>query len=195
MPDDIPRRTFIGASVAGLGAVWLGAARGDLLAAAAHAVRAAQAPPPNFQFLTRAQAAEVESFTSRIIPSDDSPGAKEAHVVHFIDRGLSTFAKDQQPLFNAGLKDLQDRVIRRFPNATSFASLNAKQQETIVGEIEKENPHFFDAMRGATVAGMFSSPEYGGNFNKVGWKLIGFDDRFSWQPPFGYYDGDHASNE
>jgi gluconate 2-dehydrogenase gamma chain len=35
---------------------------------------------------------------------------------------------------------------------------------------------------------MLSNPEYGGNFNKMGWKLIGFDDRFSWAPPFGWYD-------
>jgi hypothetical protein len=37
---------------------------------------------------------------------------------------------------------------------------------------------------------MFASPSYGGNRNLVGWKLLGFDDRFAWQPPFGYYDRD-----
>jgi hypothetical protein len=36
--------------------------------------------------------------------------------------------------------------------------------------------------------GMFSHPMHGGNFNKVGWNLIGFEDRYSWTPPFGYYD-------
>jgi hypothetical protein len=36
--------------------------------------------------------------------------------------------------------------------------------------------------------GMFIDPIHGGNFNKVGWKMIGFEDRYSWTPPFGYYD-------
>jgi hypothetical protein len=35
---------------------------------------------------------------------------------------------------------------------------------------------------------MFADPAYGGNSDKVGWKLIGFEDRFAWQPPFGEYD-------
>ena len=39
-----------------------------------------------------------------------------------------------------------------------------------------------------TMSGMFANPSYGGNDNKVGWKLVGFDDKFSWQAPFGYYD-------
>jgi hypothetical protein len=36
--------------------------------------------------------------------------------------------------------------------------------------------------------GMFSNPSYGGNHQKSGWKMIGFEDRFAWSPPFGYYD-------
>ncbi len=35
---------------------------------------------------------------------------------------------------------------------------------------------------------MFALPSYGGNRDKAGWHLIGFDDRHFWQPPFGYYD-------
>ena len=49
-------------------------------------------------------------------------------------------------------------------------------------------------MLAATAAGMFANPEYGGNRDKIGWKLIGFDDRFFWQAPFGYYDRDEASH-
>jgi hypothetical protein len=35
---------------------------------------------------------------------------------------------------------------------------------------------------------MFASPKHGGNFNKAGWKLIGFEDTLNFKPPFGYYD-------
>jgi len=36
--------------------------------------------------------------------------------------------------------------------------------------------------------GMFSHPEHGGNYQKIGWQLIGYRDQYSWAPPFGYYD-------
>jgi hypothetical protein len=38
---------------------------------------------------------------------------------------------------------------------------------------------------------MFTLPTYGGNRDGVGWKLIGFEDRHTFQPPFGYYDRDY----
>jgi hypothetical protein len=39
--------------------------------------------------------------------------------------------------------------------------------------------------------GFFIDPAYGGNFNQIGWKLIGFEDKFNFKPPFGYYDRDY----
>jgi hypothetical protein len=39
---------------------------------------------------------------------------------------------------------------------------------------------------------MFSSPKYGGNYQGSGWKLIGFEDRHVFTPPFGYYDREYA---
>ena len=50
---------------------------------------------------------------------------------------------------------------------------------------------FFDTTRLLTLLGMFSLPAYGGNRDGVGWKLIGFEDRHVFQPPFGYYDRDY----
>jgi hypothetical protein len=29
----------------------------------------------------------------------------------------------------------------------------------------------------------------------MGWKLIGFEDSFAFQPPFGYYDGPEGQRE
>ena len=36
-----------------------------------------------------------------------------------------------------------------------------------------------------------ASPEYGGNRDGVGWRMIGFVDEHAFQPPFGYYDRDY----
>jgi hypothetical protein len=42
---------------------------------------------------------------------------------------------------------------------------------------------------------MFAMPSYGGNRDKLGWALIGFQDRHSWQPPFGYYDKGYSGED
>jgi penicillin amidase len=54
--------------------------------------------------------------------------------------------------------------------------------------LERIKPDVFGPLRGLTMLGMFTHPEHGGNFNKIGWRLIGYVDQYSWVPPFGYYD-------
>jgi hypothetical protein len=54
---------------------------------------------------------------------------------------------------------------------------------------------FFEAARVATISGFLANPEYGGNAGKTGWRAIGFDDRFVWAEPFGWYDGEGAAGE
>ena len=43
-------------------------------------------------------------------------------------------------------------------------------------------------VRTHTVIGFFARPVHGGNYDKIGWKLIGYDDSLNHKPPFGYYD-------
>jgi hypothetical protein len=111
-------------------------------------------------------------------------------VIFFVDRSLATFAKAQRPVLEKGWKDLQKRVAKMYPGKRSFAALNDEQQIALLTALEKDKSPFFQTMRGATLAGMFASPEHGGNRDKIGWKLIGFDDQFSWAAPFGWYDRD-----
>ena len=42
---------------------------------------------------------------------------------------------------------------------------------------------------------MFADPSWGGNREQAGWKLLGFDPRGIWQPPFGAYDATAAEGE
>ena len=188
--SDLSRRTFLASVGGSVAAVWFAATTTDLLASGAFAARAAREnPPPPFNVLTAEQAIELEAATSLIIPTDETPGAREARVVYFIDKSLGGFAKEQLPVFVAGVADLQARAARAKKGATSFASLSEAQQIAILTDIENDKKsRFFNALRGATIIGMFSNPEYGGNFNKTGWKMIGFDDQYSWVAPFGWYD-------
>jgi len=45
-------------------------------------------------------------------------------------------------------------------------------------------------VRTHTILGFFGHPSYGGNRDLAGWKLIGFEDRYQFEPPFGYYDAE-----
>lgn len=67
-----------------------------------------------------------------------------------------------------------------------MSELEIDDQMTVMRAIESEP--YFGLVRYLTVVGMFSHPSYGGNRDRMGWKLIGFDDRHAWLPPFGYYD-------
>lgn len=53
----------------------------------------------------------------------------------------------------------------------------------------------FEAARVATITGFLANPEYGRNAGKTGWRAIGFDDRFVWAEPFGWYDGEGAAGD
>ena len=186
---EVSRRRFITALSGTLGAAWIAADSRELIAAATHAANAVrQSPRPKFQVLTVAQAADLEAMASQIIPTDDSPGAREMGIVYFMDKSLATFAKRQHGEMVKGLKDLTERVQKLRPGAKSFAALNAADQREILSAMEKDKSNFFEGVRGQTIVGAFANPEYGGNRNKLGWKMIGFDDQFSWAAPFGFYD-------
>src|SRR5215470_19197400 len=92
------RRQFLIGSVSGLSSAWLGLRCPAILAAQEHAQRAAQSgQPTQFEFFSPQEAAEIEAVAAQIVPTDDAPGAREAHVVNFIDRALATFDREKQP--------------------------------------------------------------------------------------------------
>jgi gluconate 2-dehydrogenase gamma chain len=190
MPE-LSRRTFLAGVGGSIAAVWLAVETRDLLAAGAHAARVArQNPRPPFRFLTPEQGADLEAMAAQIIPTDETPGAREANVVYFMDQALATYAKKRRAPVTKGLVQLRARSAKMFRGTKSFASLTDSQQIAVLTALEKDKNEFFEEIRGATIAGMFANPEYGGNRDKIGWKMIGFDDRFSWGPPFGWYDRD-----
>jgi len=188
MPDQVSRRAFLAAAGAA-GAGWLLLDPEKLQAALVHARKTVLTPPPyQFQALTAAQAADIEAICMRIFPSDDTPGAKEAGVVHFIDKALATFGAPQKPLMIAALDDTNKKVAAKWPGTTSFAALTPEQQDEYLKSIEK-GP-FFGQLRFVTCVGMFSNPSYGGNQGEAGWKVLGFESHGIYQPPFGYYDAE-----
>jgi gluconate 2-dehydrogenase gamma chain len=159
-----------------------------VLAAQQHAhdvMRAAK--PAALSVLSAAEAREIEALAAQIIPTDTSPGAREAGVIFFIDRALATFDADKRALYTEGLRQAQDKRRELFPASHTIAALQPDEQIRLLHAIE--NTGFFDLLRTHTSMGFFGNPSYGGNRDQAGWKLIGFEDKHQFEPPFGYYDG------
>lgn len=165
------------------------AALADVALAQQHAHDAVQSSaPPAFQTLDPAMAAEIDAITSQIVPSADGPGAHEAGVVYFIDRALSTFDTDLRESYKAGMAQVQQKRKQLFPGSASITALKSEQQIQLIQAIESTD--FFQLLRTHIMYGLLGNPSYGGNRDRVGWKLIGFEDRMAFQHPFGYYDVD-----
>ncbi len=179
-------------SCTGLGSAWIVSHLPRIAAAQEHAHHAALSQAtPRLEFFTPEQAVEVEAIAAQIIPTDDTPGAREARVIYFIDRALATFATDERAPLVEGLNDLQKKVRKRFGKTKRFSDLSSEQQTELLKGIEKGQ--FFELARTMTILGMFSNPEYGGNHDQIGWKLLGFEDQFHFKSPFGFYDAGYQS--
>jgi gluconate 2-dehydrogenase gamma chain len=201
------RRRFLLTSLSSLSATWVGTHWPAALAAAQHAHNSAQsAIPPKFEFFTPEQAAEVDAIVARIIPTDETPGAREAGVVYFIDRALTTFASDVRKVYAEGMAEVQTRVRGLFPSVEKFSLATVDQQDEVLGSLEDKAastdrpfaprplaPNFFETLRQHTIAGFLIDPDSDrhGNHDGVGWLVIGREREHTFQPPFGDYDKDY----
>lgn len=168
---------------------------------------------------------------ARIIPTDDTPGAREAGTIDFLDRYLSgidyVYAKPDGSGFERldgkraqawrqridvvretyvdGVAELDRLGQDRF--GAAFADLTADKQDAILTEIERPaqwtehnlelaqvtsgygapvepamqqtsaevEVEFFVLLALHTRQGFYADPIYGGNKDRVGWRLIGFE--------------------
>jgi len=155
---------------------------------AAHSV-AQSGGGAKISFFTAAEAADVEAVAAQIVPTDDSPGAREAGAVYFIDRALATFFSQLAGDYRDQLAAFQTTFRQQHPGVPSFASLPSNEQIDYLKGVD-QTP-FFNTTRLLTLLGMFTLPAYGGNRDGIGWTLIGFQDAHFFRPPFGYYDRDY----
>jgi hypothetical protein len=201
-PDETGRRNFLLQASGAAGAAWIAAQWPAVLAAADHAHQAVKSQMPlKFEVLTAEQARQLDAITAQIIPTDDSPGAREAGVVYFIDRALKTFASDAKPAYDKGIAHMNELISAKYPGVKTFADASAAQQEAFLVELTgakgadsrrrfgpENSSDFFETVRMHAVFGFLADPSTGGNRDYVGWKAIGRDPDFTFSPPFGFYD-------
>ena len=207
MITELDRRQFLSRGLAAVGATWTAAHWPAVLSAAEHAHKAAASrEAQKFEFFTPAEGKEIKALASCIIPSDGTPGAREAGVVYFIDRALVTFSVEDQKTYREGLPELQKRVTELFPGVALFSAATPDQQEAVLESLDeagaKAAPQrlryrrsaaaqpLFEVLRVHTIAGFLIDPEVGrkGNRDGLGWAVIGREPGHGFQPPFGFYD-------
>jgi len=149
-------------------------------------------------FLNDHEARTVDALAGRILPGDASdPGAREAGAVVYIDRALAGAYDYLQPLYQSGVRDLDQ--LSRERHGGAFAELSEDRQDDVLSELDvvvetlptehgaepEENgdvrdprhgrlSYFFAVVREHVLQGTFCDPMYGGNRDTVGWKLVGF---------------------
>ena len=83
------------------------------------------------QLLGSEEAEEFAAIADRIIPPDDTPGAREAGVVHFMDTVLGDQRERELQILRDGLQELQNRANAEFQTA-SFSELSDEQKDRLL---------------------------------------------------------------
>lgn len=185
IPEELSRRFFLQQSAGVAGATWVRSVLPAIAAISQAACMAREEEAP-FAILQRDEAIEFEAVAARIIPTTDTPGAREAGVIYFFDQSFGSFNAPLLPVLRGGLKKLQASI----DSARTFSELSEAEQDALL-EANQSTP-FFGTIRMMTFAGFFGMSLYGGNKNGVGLELLGIDPHaHAYAYPFGYYDAEY----
>jgi gluconate 2-dehydrogenase gamma chain len=131
----------------------------------------------------------------RILPRDEDVGAADLGVPGYVDRALSdvrmSHVKDD---FIRGLDALMRRAQGQY--GKPFPKLAPEAQDALLTVFKNSQKnsgegHWYELLIVLTMEGALSDPSYGGNKDRKGWALIGFETS---EPPPGY-DGMHAGHK
>ncbi|MBA2597680.1 MAG: gluconate 2-dehydrogenase subunit 3 family protein [Chloroflexia bacterium] len=117
----------------------------------------------------------------RMFPADaNGPGAGDIGVVNYLDRALAGAYADCIPAYRGGLAMLDH--MSRVRHQCEFVGASSTEQDDLLRDLEKgsvpdwevpEQRPFFSLLRAHLQEGLFSDPGYGGNRDKMGWRVIG----------------------
>ncbi|MBN8589657.1 MAG: gluconate 2-dehydrogenase subunit 3 family protein [Rhodothermia bacterium] len=113
--------------------------------------------------LSSAQNECLIAATERLIPTTDTPGAKEARVNEYIDRLLAQWMKeDEKNRFLAGLEGLDRRAQTKYQK--SFEALQESEQDELLQFYAQsatagnsEEGRFFRELKALTLEGYYTS--------------------------------------
>jgi gluconate 2-dehydrogenase gamma chain len=137
-----------------------------------------------YRFFTPEEAKCIIAFCEQIIPKDESPGATDAGVIHYIDRQLSGVFHYDQEAYRNGIQNLQAYCNVKY--GKTFESINSEDQINILKILESNQLNekewtgskprdFFNLVRSHTMQGFYGSPIHGGNKDYMSFEMLRID--------------------
>ena len=174
------RRDFLALVAAGVAACRRRDASPTTSSSSTATAPSASAALPATRVLPAAEARIVDAIATRILPSDDGPGARETNALGFIDGQLSS--GDLAPLgmgVIAIARIVDGEATRR--HSIAFVDLDGDRQDAILSDLsEAKLPvafpqrEAFRLLHMLTLEAFLSDPIHGGNTNMIGWKWVRF---------------------
>ncbi|MDX2149161.1 MAG: gluconate 2-dehydrogenase subunit 3 family protein [Bryobacteraceae bacterium] len=142
------------------------------------AVAAAAKPDEGWKTLTAPEAGLLEAVCDQVVPEDDTPGAKQAGVIHYIDRQLAGPLLRFRESYRQGLP-LLDQAARKLLGSP-FLDLGAGERTALLERVERgeagpEAAAFFRLVIHHTLQGYYGSPSHGGNRGEASWRMLGIE--------------------
>ena len=110
----------------------------------------------SFRFFSEQEGRTMEALLDWIIPADDSPGAREAGVIHYIDRELTGHFREYRKTYRDGLAAV-DRLAGGLADAPRDPATRP----------------FFELMVTHAMQGFYADPRHGGNRDFASWRMLG----------------------
>jgi hypothetical protein len=132
-------------------------------------------PDSNVGPLDAPHTATLRAVADRLVPTDElGPGALPAGAVEYVGQALAGDDAHLLPAYVAGLTSLD--ATARDRHGAAFADVAAAEQDALLSELELGgSTAFFELVRRHVFEGMFGDPAYGGNRDRAGWALLGYD--------------------
>jgi gluconate 2-dehydrogenase gamma chain len=132
-----------------------------------------------FAVLASDEVETLAAIAERIFPKTDTPGAVEIGALNYIDIALAGDYAPLAPLYRQGLRFIDRYAQARF--GAFFVDLSDEQKDAVLVDFEagqvdgyKQAAEFFETVRYHVLEGIFCEPQYGGNKDMMGWRLVDF---------------------
>jgi len=141
-----------------------------------------------FTVLAPAEMETLAAIAERIFPTTDSPGAVKIGALDYIDIALAGDYAALVPLYRQGLGIIDRHARSKF--GAQFVDLPDELKDAVLVDFEAgaiagftKAAEFFENVRYHVLEGIFCEPQYGGNKDMIGWRLVNFPGQ-----QFGYAD-------
>ena len=124
-----------------------------------------------WRFFTNEEALTVDAICEQLIPTDRDPGARQAHVLQYIDIQLTKHFRRYQQIYREGIAGVDAGSLAKF--SKRFVELTPEQQTEVLVDIEENSEAFFELVLTHTRQGFYGDPRHGGNRDMVSWKMVG----------------------